>query len=358
MPRSKVHTARARVAGLVVCLLLVGSARASAQGRSPLVLNCDGAGTTIVKNLGGSSFQVQQLWATNAVNGIQSFTDGSFAFVNCTPSLRTRTEQTLSCSVFDAAVGRWGEPPIVTTVGIDFLSGDLENPFNSLPRLTGEYLTIFPLGAEEYTFRMRFLDAVVTQEGFPLLIGDTSPQSRAFLLRNVDVAEGTTNVTNFSIAMQASSVCFDFDVSPIGSGGILAGTVGGRVLGADGSCGQLIEAGRPVTIVPSSVVPPGGRCRYRVEEVGRCTPGGEGVRSGDTICLPCTGVCRDFTGDVDIVFQTLAGALRGYDVCEDVVVVRIDPECFAECPDGLRSFLSVRPGSEDAAATASALFSR
>lgn len=81
MSRSTLRTARARASLAAVCLLLVDSGSAAAQDRSPIVLNCDGGGTTIVKDLGGSSLQVQQLWTNNSVNGIPSFADGGFAFV-------------------------------------------------------------------------------------------------------------------------------------------------------------------------------------------------------------------------------------------------------------------------------------
>jgi hypothetical protein len=303
------------------------------QARSPIVLNRDGGGTTIVKNLGESSFQVQQLWSNNSVNGIQAFTDGGFAFVSCNPTLRTLQDIELSCSIFDQTLGRWGEPPVATTVPVDFLDGPFANPYNSLFQWTGEYLTTFELGDESYSFRMVFLDAFLTQDGFPLLIGQTNPESRAFMLRNVDVPGGTTNQTNVSVGMQFDAVCADFDLNVTAPGDVMAGTVGGRVLDPDGSCGELIEENRPVALVPSGEeAEAGASCRYTVVDFGECTPfdpfDEKGI--GNTICLPCTGRCRSFPNGITIVAENPFGD-PPYVRCDDVDVEPIDDVCARSC---------------------------
>jgi hypothetical protein len=333
-----------------VAALLGGAATAAAQDRSPIVLNCDGNGTTVVKEFPDSSFQVQQLWTNNSVNGIQAFTDGTFAFVNCTPTLRTLQELDLSCRVFDQTLGSWGEPPITTTVPADFLDGDFANPYNSLFESTGEYLTVFDVGSQSYGFRLRFLDAVLAPSGAPVLIGETSPEARAFMLRTVDVTGGTSKTTNISVGLQFDDLCADFDLNPTAPGGTLVGTFGARELNADGSCGDVVVADRSAALVPSGSVGQGGAgCPYRVLEVGECSPLAP-FQVGSTICLPCGGTCREFDDDIDIVLQNSFTSASAYVDCRDVVVEPSEGDafqCSQECEDGLPAIFFT-PGSDQA----------
>jgi hypothetical protein len=306
------------------------------QGRSPIVLNRDGGGTTVVKDLGDSSFQVQQLWSNNTVNGIQSFSDGDFAFVNCAPTLRTLEDIELSCSIFDQTLGTWGEPPVTTTVPLDFLDGPFANPYNSLFQWTGEYLTVFELGGESYSFRMRFLEAFETQDGFPILIGATNPESRAFMLRNVDVPGGTTDQTNVSVGMQYDGACFDLDLNPGEPGGVLTGWVGGRELNADGSCGNLIEENRPVALVPSGEEPEAGAsCRYSVRNIGDCIPVDPFPKEDVPVCLPCTGSCPFFPNGVTLIVENQIFSEPAYVRCEDMEIELVDEVCSRGCDDGI-----------------------
>jgi hypothetical protein len=334
--------------------LLIATEAALAQGRSPIVLNFDGAGTTIVKPFADSSFQVQQLWTSNSVNGIQSFSDGSFAFVNCAPSLRTTTEITLSCSIYDATLGRWGEPPVVTTVGFDFLDGPFANPFNSLFELTGDYLTAFQIDEEAYSFRLRLLDAIRAQPGsFPVLVGQTSPETiQTFLLRNVDLPDGTPEVTNFTIGMQLDDLCVDFDVTPVAPGGALVGTLDARRRNRDGTCGEVLVADRPAAFLPTSGAGRAGTiCRYRVVDPGRCAPGPPPFGVGATLCLPCADVCRDFSGAISFVFRNPDFRTSAYIDCLDVSVELTTPQCLHECEDGLPAITILQsPGTSAASA--------
>jgi hypothetical protein len=306
------------------------------QDRSPIVLNRDGGGTTVVKDFGDSSFQVQQLWSNNTVNGIQSFTDGTFAFVNCAPTLRTLQNVELGCSIFDQTLGRFGEPPVTTTVPVDFLDGPFPNPYNSLFQWTGEYLTVFEIGGESYSFRMRFLDAFETQDGFPVLIGATNPESRAFMLRNVDVPGGTTDQTNVSVGMQYDGACFDLDLNAVEPGGVLAGWVGGRELNPDGSCGNLIEENRPVALVPSGEEPESGAsCHYSITSIGDCTPFDPFGKETETVCLPCTGRCPSFPNGITVIVENRIFSEPPYVRCEDMELELVDEVCSRGCDDGL-----------------------
>jgi hypothetical protein len=333
---------------VALSILGVGLRTAAAQDRSPIVLNCDGAGTTVVKELPDSSFQVQQLWTNNSVNGIQAFTDGSFAFVNCTPTVRTLQELELSCRIFDEALGTWGEPPVVSNVPADFLDGDFANPYDSLFGVTGEYLTVFEAAGESYSFRFRFLQAALTAAGFPVLLGESNPETRsAFLLRDVDVPGGATDVTNFSLGVQVDDLCLDFDLNPTAPGGTLAGSLQARALLEDGSCGDPVGEERLAAFVPSgSVGEAGATCPYRVLEIGGCSPLTP-FEVGSTICLPCTGACEEPNDDIDIVLANTFNDASAYVDCRDVVVELDeddDPRCGAECEDGLPAIF-FSPGS-------------
>jgi hypothetical protein len=334
---------------VVMAFLLgaLGPTTGEAQDRSPVVLNCDGGGTTLVKDFAGSSFQVQQLWTSNQTNGIQAFDDGTFAFLNCSPTLRTQEEVTLSCSIFDQALGRWGESPVVTTVGLDFLDGDFANPFNSLFEWTGEYLTVFDVGTESYSFRMLFLDAFQTEDGFPILLGQTNPQSRAFMLRNVDVPGGTTNTTNVSVGMQFDDLCVDLDLNPTAPGATLVGTLGARVLNQDGSCGNLIVENRFAALTPSGGSGrAGSECSYIETDPIDCEPDG-GFERDTIFCLPCTGTCRDFSERVTIAVPSGSG---GYRFCRDIIFNRLDEGCSNRCI-GVKAIV-VTTGADPAAARA------
>jgi hypothetical protein len=332
---------------LAVLLGVLASSPARGQDRSPIVLNCDGGGTTIVKDFpDGSQFQVQQLWTNNSVNGIQSFPGGTFAFVNCTPTERNNEDVTLSCSVFDQVLGRWGEPPILNTVGLDFLDGDFSNPFNSLFSWTGEYLTLFDVGEESYSFRIRFVDAVRTAGSFPVLVGTSNPPAQSFMLRNTDIPDGTTEATNVSVGLQFGDLCVDLDLNAVAPGGTLAGTFGARQLNDDGSCGATVVEDRSAALIPAGGAgAAGAACAYVVSEPGECNPAGF-LSEGTRVCLPCTGTCREFQGDLDLVFGDPL-----YIYCTDVVVERATGECSRAC-DGERAVSLVADQRTSAAAAA------
>jgi hypothetical protein len=303
--------------GLGIALGAPSTQTALAQGRSPIVLNFDGSGTTIVKPVSeGSYFQVQQLWSNNTVNGLQSFADGSYAFLNCLPDRRTNDDVTLNCRIYDQAANVWQEPPIVTTVTRDFLDGPFSNSYNSLFEWTGEYLTAFDIEDQSFSFRVRFLDAISTPTISPVLLGQTTPATdQAFMLRNTDSPDGTTEATNATIGMQFSSFCVDFDLQPSAPGGTLAGTMGARRRNGDGSCGETIVENRSAAFVPTGGAGVAGTyCSYRVVEIGRCSTGGA-LNVGDRVCLPCSGACRQFTQDIDVTFAGAPGT-----VCQDIVV--------------------------------------
>ena len=329
--------------------------RALADDRSPIVLNCDGAGTTIAKPVGDTLFQVQQLWSTNASNGIQSFPGGNFAFVNCTPTLRTPTENTLSCSVFDPVLQSWGEPPIVTTVSSDFLDGPFVNPFNSIGELNGEYLTIFEVGGEGYSFRLRFLDATLAEPGgFPVLIGTTSPTAGAFLVRDVDRPGGASGRTNFTVGMQYDDLCFDFAVTPTQPGGVLVGELRARTLEDGGLCGAVVAENLSVALTPTG---PSGRaggvCSYVVVDPGRCFPPGIPFSAGSTLCLPCAGDCREFPGGVDFVYRNPNPLQSSYIDCLDVKVELAGSECsYGGCTDELPAITILRSPTPSASLAA------
>jgi hypothetical protein len=331
----------------VAVLVAVPIETEAGQGRSPIVLNYDGTGTTVVMDFPDSSFQAQQLWTNNSVNGIQAFTDGTFAFANCTPTLRTPEDLDLACRIYDEALGSWSEPPVATSVPVDFLDGDFNNPYNSLFEVTGQYLTVFDVGSESYSLRLRFLEAILTQQGFPILLGQTNPESRsAFLLRNVDVPGGTTNATNFSLGIQIDELCLDFDLNVTAPGATLVGALGARVLESDGSCGDVVVEDRPAALVPSGLISEGGAtCPYTVLEVGTCSPVAP-FEVDSTLCLPCDGTCRDFDDNgIAIVMTNTFTDGSAYIDCRGVVV---DPQtrgCGRECTDGLPAIFFSPTGS-------------
>lgn len=347
---------RSALATFPVSIAVLTATEATAGGdRSPIVLNFDGTGTTVVKQFPDSSFQAQQLWTSNSVNGIQAFTDGTFAFANCSPTSRTPEEIDLACRIYDQATGSWSEPPIATTVPVDFLDGDFTNPYNSLFEVTGQYLTVFDVGEESFSYRLRFLDGALTPQGFPLLVGQTNPATRgAFLLRNVDAPGGTTSVTNFSIAIQTDDLCLDFALSPTAPGSTLVGSFGARERAGDGSCGEVVAEDRPVALVPSGVVAQGGAtCPYRVLTVGECSPIIP-YTVGGTLCLPCDGTCReDFGGediDIDLALTVQLEGTSVYVGCRDVIVEldgdKGEPVCGRGCTEGLLAFPIVQPSGQ------------
>ena len=347
--------ATASVPWVVTAVLLGAPTGALAQGRSPIVLDCDGAGTTIVKSLGDSRFQVQQRWATNQVNGIQSFADGSFAFVNCTPEARTVTDARLSCSVFDEGLQRWSSTAIATTVGTDFLDGPYLNPLDELGALAGEYLLTFEIGNDGYSFRLRYLDGLLAQGGFPVLVGQSAPQSQTFLVRDVDRPDGAQLGTNFTIGIQYENRCFDLGVTPSSVGGVLLGSLTARVRDADGTCGAPIADDQPVALVPSGARERYGRCRYRVVQRGTCLPADTPEQVRDVLCLFCIDECRELPGKTTFLYSNVNYRQSAYVDCLDFELELETPQCSMEneCEDSIPAVTILT--SPAAAATENAL---
>ncbi len=172
------------------------------------------------------------------------------------------------------------------------------------------------------------------------------------MLRNVDIPTAPANVTNVSIGMQFDDLCVDFDLNPLSPGSVLAGTISARVRNADGSCGDLIEENRQAALVPSGDTGSAGEsCAYRVLAAGSCSPV-QPFDVGSTICVPCSGACREFAGTIQIgllpLFQTEEVPFVN---CDGVVIERVGLECAQTCQDNLQAIV-ILPTSAATAATA------
>jgi hypothetical protein len=315
---------------------LASPGQAPAQRQSVIVENRDGSGTTIVKVFEDiqQEWTISNIWPTNQANGVVREADGSTVNISCNPTHRTNQEFTLDCFPYDSAGQQWSPVPIVTTVGADFLNGPYVNDYNSLFALPGEYVTIleFPPDVSQ-SYRIRFLDAAENTAGVLFLVGQTLPETRvAFLFRNTDLPDGTGELTNFTLGMQTDDFCIDMDLIPTEPGRSLAGTFGVRELEEGGTCGALVTENRSATLIPSGGSGVAGTyCRYIVEQVGECVPAGA-LSAGDAICLPCGGLCRDFTEDLDVAFASGAE----YSLCDNIVVGEPELDCSPEC-EGLKS---------------------